>query len=132
MNKPDLPLTNIQRILILQQYESRSDRFLSDLERVHFNTNARSEMRPLMAPKVSNTDGAFDDVYDEYLLALWDELNAGSAPEVGGPGGDGSPIGLLFALTQQQEGLGTEGGIDIPQFSPMGFTLLLTHPEQVN
>lgn len=92
------PLTNMQRILILQAKQNGGSNYLSDLEREHFGTNARSRMRPYMHQYVQAMDGAFDDVYDDYLLYLWDQIQ--NPIPVGGTGGPGSPIGLLLALTQ--------------------------------
>lgn len=90
------PLTNMQRILILKRKIGGGSDYLSDLERDHFGTNARSIMRPFMHQYVQALDGAFDSVYDDYLLYLWDQLE--NPPVVGGDNA-GRSMGLLLALT---------------------------------
>ena len=92
--RPNKPLTNTQRILILQARTTALSGYLADLEKIHFNTTARSEMRGYMNNYVQAIDGSFQDVYDDYLLYLWDELNAPVTPP-GGVGERGVPIGLM-------------------------------------
>lgn len=94
MTTPDKPLTNTERMIILRRWLNSSNDFLSDLEKDHFRTSARSEMRPIFATRVQALNGAFDSVYDDYLLSLWYELE--NPPPVGG--GDtqsGVPIGFM-------------------------------------
>lgn len=107
MSKPDKPLTNQQRVEILSAYNGVANRYLADQEQFHFGATSQKprRLRELFPAKLDGDvfNGAFDDIYDDYLLALWDEMQEPAVP-AGGPGGPGSPIGLLLALTQAQEG----------------------------
>lgn len=88
-----IPLTNMQRILILKRKVGGGSNYLSDLERDHFGTNARSTMKPFMVQYVADY-GSFDYIYDTYLLYLWDQLITPPTPP-GAGGESGVPIGFM-------------------------------------
>ena len=95
--KPTKPLTNQERVVILQAKTGKSYDHIADLEREHFGSNRLTRMLEYFRTKINPT-GSFDNKYDDYLLQIWDDLQT----PAGGPGGIGSPIGLLIALTQGQ------------------------------
>lgn len=76
MNLPLKPLSNRERIQILQEYLGSSKEYLSDLEKEHFQITSYfpREMREKFKAKISNVyTGSFDSKYDDYLLVLWQE-----------------------------------------------------------
>jgi len=95
--RPNKPLTNTQRILILQEKLGGGSDYISDLEKDHFGFSSRSMMRAFMGAYVQAKNDNFDSVYDDYLLYLWDQLN--TTPPVVGGDNTGRPMGLLLALT---------------------------------
>ena len=88
------PLSNEDRIFILQLATGSSARYITQLERIYFGVTSyyRNEMREKMRARVGDPYAEnFDAIYDEFLLSLYQDLiNQNS----------GQPVGLLLALTQ--------------------------------
>jgi len=87
------PLSNEDRIFILQFATSSGARYITELERLHFGVTSyyTNEMREKMRYRVNDPYAEnFNAIYDEYLLDLYADL---LVPP-------GIPTGLLLALTQ--------------------------------
>lgn len=87
------PLSNEDRILILQMATGKPWEYLSDLEMEYFGVTSyyANEMRDIFRARIGDPYAEnFNNVYDEYLLDLYQDL---IVPP-------GIPTGLLLALTQ--------------------------------
>lgn len=73
--KPDKPLTNVERVEILQVQENSTNQYLQDLEVKHFGDNRNTTLRAKFETVIALAD-SFRESYDDYLLYLWDQQQA--------------------------------------------------------